>query len=80
MDGSLYDGAAVRRLRQTAGIRMVDLARAADCSYRHLQQFEKGPRHISPEMAYRLANALTSLTGRTVEVEDFCRPFRQDAA
>ena len=81
MDQPRYDGPAVRRIRQTAGIRMVELAAAVGCHYRHLAQFEKSTRHVSPEMAYRLAKALTTLTGRTVEVEEFTsRSFREDAA
>lgn len=80
MDGPRYDGPAVRRIRQTAGIRMVDLSRAADVSYGHLRMFEAGGRNVSPEVANRLANALTALTGHPVPVDEFTLPFRSAAA
>lgn len=79
-DVDQYDGLAVRRIRQTAGIRMVTLADAVGCHYRHLGQFERGTRHISPEMAHRLANTLTTLLGRTVSVDEFTAPARSAAA
>jgi predicted transcriptional regulator len=80
MDGLHYDGPSVRKIRQHAGIRMVDLAGAADVSYGHLRMFEAGARNVSPEVAHRLARTLTDLTGRTVDVGEFTRPFRQEAA
>lgn len=79
MDGTLYDGPTVRKIRQTAGIRMVDLARAANLSYGHLRMFEKAGRKVSPETAHRLAIALTNLSGRTVDVDDFTPPGAQQA-
>jgi transcriptional regulator with XRE-family HTH domain len=75
-----YDGRVVRTIRQTAGVRMVTLADAVGCHYRHLAQFERDTRHISPEMAHRLANALTTLVGRPVTVDEFTVPLRSVAA
>lgn len=59
---------------------MVTLADAVGCHYRHLGQFERGTRHISPEMAHRLAKALTELVGRAVKVDEFAAPVRSAAA
>ena len=58
---------------------MADLHRAVGCHYRHLAQFEKGKRYISTELAYRLARALTDLSGTTVTIDDFTDTAR-DAA
>jgi transcriptional regulator with XRE-family HTH domain len=76
-----YDGDALRRIRQAAGVHMGQLAAAAGCHYSHLAQFEIGRRRISPELANRFAIELTKLAGHTVEVAEFTRPpFRGEQA
>src|SRR5690606_23422867 len=79
MDGHRYDGPTARKIRQHAGVRMIALARAADVSYGHLRMFEAGTRNISPEVAHRLARALTDLGTETVTADAFTRPFRPGA-
>ena len=67
-----FDGERFRQLRQAAGVPLIDVVRVAGrVSYRHVQQFEHGPRHVSVELAHRLAIALTRLTGNPVTVDDF---------
>lgn len=74
MEGRTFDGPRLRVLRQTHGIRMIDLARAVGCSYGHLRMAETGGRQVSTELAYRLARALTALTGRDVTLDEFSTP------
>jgi len=66
-----FHGAQLRALRQARGVRMADLQRAVGCHYRHLTQFEYGKRHISIELAHRIARALTNLSGEAVSIADF---------
>lgn len=83
MEGRIFDGLRLRAVRQSSGVRMVDLARAADCSYGHLRMAEKGKRQLSTELAYRIARTLTDLTGRTVGIDEFSDPaptVRKEAA
>jgi transcriptional regulator with XRE-family HTH domain len=89
MDGRQFHGAKLREVRQAAGIRMIDLARAAGCSYGHLRMAETGTttpdgrrvyRQISTELAYRIAHALTRLTGRPVTIDAFSTPVDDEAA
>jgi transcriptional regulator with XRE-family HTH domain len=90
MNGREFHGAKLREVRQAGGIRMIDLARVARCSYGHLRMAETGTttpdgrrayRQISTELAYRIAHALSQLTGRPVSIDDFSTPTgTQEAA
>lgn len=64
-------GARLRTLRQALPVSMSALADAAGCSYGHLRMIEEGYRSPSPELAVRLAHALTAHAGRTIDVTEF---------
>lgn len=74
-----FDGQRLRALRETAGIRMVDLALAVGCAYRHLANFETGcpvgknkiPRNLSPALANRIARELSGALGSEITIADF---------
>lgn len=71
----------LRRLRESTGVSMSSLADAASCSYRHLQMIETTGRQPSPELAHRIARALSQAVGRDVSVDEFYdgRPARSAA-
>lgn len=64
-------GPALRRLRESTGIRVGSLAEAAGCHKDHLRIIEYGRRRPSPELAHRLARELSKLLNRTVTVDEF---------
>lgn len=64
----------LRRLRQSVPASLSALADAAGCSYGHLRRVETTAQQPSPELATRLAQALTRLSGRTVTVDEFTGP------
>lgn len=88
MNDRRFHGSQLRSVRERGGIRMVDLAREAGCSYSHLRMCErsgrpgaeKQDRQPSTELAYRLAHALTRLTGREVSIDEFTTPNEDEAA
>lgn len=71
MSDARFNGAQFRALRQAAGVRTADLARAVDCHERHVAQWERGTRHISRGLARRLARGLTELSGDIHTIDEF---------
>ncbi len=70
MEGSRFDGPRARALRQSAGVRMIDLARAIDCTYGHLRMVETSGRQPSTELAYRIARVLSRHLDRDVGIDE----------
>lgn len=64
----------LRRLRQTVPVSVGELADAAGCSSGHLRRIETTTYRPSPELATRLAKALTGLLGREVTPSEFVAP------
>lgn len=59
---------------------MKGVAAAAGCHWHHLQMIETGHRRPSPELAARLAKALSDVSGRTVKVTEFYDEAERRAA
>jgi transcriptional regulator with XRE-family HTH domain len=74
------DGGKLRALRVATGVHMKAVARAVDCSWRHLQMIETYGRQPSEELVHRLARELSRLHGRTITVDEFTSPADQDEA
>lgn len=75
-----FDGPAFRAARQHRGLALIDVVtHTGRCTYRHVQQFETGRRHISVELAHRLAAAITTLSGQPYTVAEFTRDERHAA-
>lgn len=64
----------LRRLRQTVPVSVGELAEAAGCSPGHLRRIETTTYRPSPELATRLAHALTKFLGRPVSTSEFLTP------
>lgn len=76
-----YEQQRLRQLRQSVPASLSALADAASVSYGHLRRVETTCQQPSPELATRLAQALTKMSGRTVVPADFVGPVAvEDAA
>lgn len=73
-------GQRLRTIRQSLPVSMSALADAAGCSYGHYRMIEEGYRRPSPELATRIARALTASAGRTVDVTEFYDALPRRAA
>lgn len=71
MHGRVIDGAKLRALRQQAGLYMADLAAKVKCSKGHIRNMETAGDQPGPELAHRLAHALTEALGHPVTLDDF---------
>lgn len=61
----------LRRLRQSVPVSVSELAEAAGCSVGHLRRVETTTFRPSPELATRLAQALSKMLGRQVHPAEF---------
>lgn len=61
----------LRRLRLAVPWTLAELAERSDCSVAHLRRVETTEYRPSPELAARLAQALTDGLGRDVHMTEF---------
>lgn len=80
MEGRRIDGRQLRRLREQAGLRQTQLAKAVGCSAGHIRNMEtvkpragdpkRGRHQPSPALVNLLLRELTTGLGRAVTVDE----------